>query len=211
MDELTPIVTRAQKGDLHAFDELVRRFEVADALIERGADPSGDYPGGNFGPILLAACEFLNPDGIRYLVEQGARVNIPERDTAYTPCNPRLKMVLGTYDRRTDRRHACLDVLLEKGAEYDDGPFLDIMRGDVGRLSSRIDEDAGLATTSCSCEFANYLSFSGVTLLHLAAEFNEREVVDHLLDRGADLNATAELDDRGIGSQTPLFHVIGNK
>ncbi|MBK36938.1 MAG: hypothetical protein CME26_15590 [Gemmatimonadetes bacterium] len=58
------------------------RFEVADALIERGADPSGDYPGGNFGPILLAACEFLNPDGIRYLVEQGARVNIPERDTA---------------------------------------------------------------------------------------------------------------------------------
>jgi len=31
-----------------------------------------------------------------------------------------------------------------------------------------------------------------------------------LLDRGADLNATAELDDRGIGSQTPLFHVIGN-
>ena len=53
-------------------------------------------------------------------------------------------------------------------------------------------------------------TLSGVTLLHLAAEFNERDVVDHLLDRGADLNATAELDDRGIGSQTPLFHVIGN-
>ena len=27
MDELTTIVTRAQEGDLHAFDELVRRFQ----------------------------------------------------------------------------------------------------------------------------------------------------------------------------------------
>jgi ankyrin repeat protein len=48
----------------------------------------------------------------------------------------------------------------------------------------------------------------GVTLLHMAVDFDEDEIVRWLLDRGADPNATALVDAEGFGGQTPLFHSV---
>jgi hypothetical protein len=48
----------------------------------------------------------------------------------------------------------------------------------------------------------------GVTLLHIAVDFDEDEIVRWFLDHGADPNATASVDGEGFGGQTPLFHTV---
>jgi ankyrin repeat protein len=40
----------------------------------------------------------------------------------------------------------------------------------------------------------------------VAAEYGSLEAARLLLDRGADLNAPALIDEAGIGGQTPIFH-----
>jgi len=44
--------------------------------------------------------------------------------------------------------------------------------------------------------------------LHLAIDFNEREIFDLLLLRGADVNARADVDSAGFGGHTPLFNAV---
>ena len=49
---------------------------------------------------------------------------------------------------------------------------------------------------------------AGTTLLHLAIDFDEREIFDWLLQQGADVNAAAIIDNEGFGGHTPLFNAI---
>jgi ankyrin repeat protein len=42
----------------------------------------------------------------------------------------------------------------------------------------------------------------------VAAEFGDLEAAALLLDRGADVNARATVDESGIGGQTPIFHAV---
>ena len=46
----------------------------------------------------------------------------------------------------------------------------------------------------------------GGMLLHVAAEYGNLEAVALLLDRGADVNARATVDEAGVGGQTAIFH-----
>src|ERR1022692_5141722 len=43
------------------------------------------------------------------------------------------------------------------------------------------------------------LTLRGATLLHVAAEYGNVEAANLLLDRGADVNARATIDDTGVG------------
>jgi ankyrin repeat protein len=45
-------------------------------------------------------------------------------------------------------------------------------------------------------------------MLHVAAEYGNVEAANLLLDRGADVNARATIDDTGVGGQTPIFHAV---
>ena len=55
---------------------------------------------------------------------------------------------------------------------------------------------------------ARRLKLRGATLLHLAAEYGNVDTAKLLLDRGADVNARAMIDESGIGGQTPIFHAV---
>jgi ankyrin repeat protein len=48
----------------------------------------------------------------------------------------------------------------------------------------------------------------GTTLLHLAIDFDEEEILDMLLAHGADVNARAAVDPEGFGGHTPLFNAV---
>jgi len=52
------------------------------------------------------------------------------------------------------------------------------------------------------------LTLTGATLLHVASEYCNLEAVHLLLDRGADVNARALIDEAGIGGQTAIFHAV---
>jgi ankyrin repeat protein len=57
---------------------------------------------------------------------------------------------------------------------------------------------------------AAYTCCTGVTALHICAEFNSVECAKALLDLGVNVNASADVDKNGLGGQTPIFHAVNN-
>src|SRR6185295_10805922 len=60
----------------------------------------------------------------------------------------------------------------------------------------------------CGASGGRLLTLRGSTLLHVAAEYGFLESARLLLDRGADVNARADVDANGVGGQTPIFHAL---
>ena len=150
---------------------------------------------------LLGNAEFQNPTGMRWELEHGADPN--------ANAGQALKMLLATYTRRTGPKHACIDLLIAHGAARTDDPVMAIHRGRADRLAGFLDREPGLVHKRVALDYGVHLSLGDVTLLHVAVEYNERDCVDLLLARGANLNARAGYDDAGLGGQTPLYQAIG--
>jgi ankyrin repeat protein len=77
----------------------------------------------------------------------------------------------------------------------------------------QLDADSTLAhrrfpELDCGSTGARRLLLQGATLLHVAAELGNVEAARLLLDRGADVNARAIMDDAGVGGQTAIFHAV---
>lgn len=185
------------------------RKQIFDLLLEFGADPDGQY-GSNYGPIVFGCGECLSLEGLTWLIEAGCDVSFPPVNTKYgKQCA--LSYVLGTYARGNNTtKHRMIDLLLKSGAFIPSEvtpALLAVHRGDVNELGRLIDATSSLTRqTFHEMPYGNML-LAGGTLLHSAVEFNEVECIDLLLDRGADINARAEVID-GIGGQTPIFHLI---
>ena len=52
------------------------------------------------------------------------------------------------------------------------------------------------------------LTVQGGTLLHVAAEYGNLAAAALLLERGADVNARAAVDEAGVGGHTAIFHAV---
>jgi ankyrin repeat protein len=50
----------------------------------------------------------------------------------------------------------------------------------------------------------------GASLLHVAAEFGNVNVMRVLLERGADVEARAAYDEHGLNGHTPIFHTVNS-
>ncbi len=88
---------------------------------------------------------------------------------------------------------------------------MEILRGRIDGLREYLDADAALVNRRfVELDFGGTanrsLSLRGGTLLHVAAEFGNIEAARLLLDRGADVNARADIDEAGVGGQSPIFH-----
>src|SRR5882757_4188901 len=110
---------------------------------------------------------------------------------------------------------ACIDILLEAGGEtrYDSPAVLALLRGHLDNLAEMIDAQPGLVNKrfpelDCGQTGGRSLLLQGGTLLHVAAEYGNVAAVALLLDRGADVNARATVDEAGIGGQTAIFHAV---
>jgi ankyrin repeat protein len=62
-------------------------------------------------------------------------------------------------------------------------------------------------TRSLECA---YSSLRGVSLLHVAAEYNSVNAARSLLARGVSVDVAAAVDEEGLGGQTPIFHSINS-
>jgi ankyrin repeat protein len=185
------------------------RIPMMALLVSHGADVNAEW-NGNF-PIVFAPCEAVNPDSLKWLLDRGANPNCGNargRGTA-------LDYLIGTYERSPERLSACIELLLDAGGttKYDVPGVLDVLRRQPGRLAKRLDADAQLAhrrfpELDCGSTGARRLLLQGATLLHVAAEFGNVEAASLLLDRGADVNARATVDDAGVGGQTAIFHAV---
>lgn len=186
-----------------------QRKELADLLLDHGADPDGQY-GGNYGPVVFGTGECLQPAGLQYLIDAGADVTFGRIATKYGAVCP-LDHALGTYVRgRNDRKHRVIDILLRNGAHIPaevTPPILAIHRGDAGLLAELLDREPGLISRRFPEMPYGNIRLRGATLLHCAVEFGEIACLEELFKRHADINLKAQVID-GIGGQTPVFHAI---
>jgi hypothetical protein len=185
------------------------RIPVMELLVSLGADVNAEWHGDY--PIIFAPCETLDPAALEWLIRHGANPNCARPGRRYP--TTALDFLLEAYVRCSADLVACIDILLQAGAEsrYDAPVVLDLIRNRLDRVSQHLDEDPGLLRTgfpelAFGATGGRGLTLRGATLLHVAAEYCNLEAVTWLLDRGADVNAGAILDEHGVGGQTPLFH-----
>ena len=91
--------------------------------------------------------------------------------------------------------------------------MLPLLRGRLDRLAELIDADPALVNKrfselDCGMTGGRSLSLQGGTLLHVAAEYGNVAAAALLLDRGADVNGRATVDEAGVGGHTAIFHAV---
>ena len=193
-----PLMRAALKGE---------RIPMMELLVSYGADVNAEW-NGDF-PIIFAPCESVDPLALEWLLDRGANPNcMPVGATA-------LDYVIGTYGRSPERLSACIDMLLAAGGDdrYNAPGVLEVLRRPLNRLMEQLDADPQLVhrrfpELDCGSTGGRRLLLQGATLLHVAAEFGTLEAALLLLNRGADVNARATMDDAGVGGQTAIFHAV---
>jgi len=214
----------AHGSDVHQGDDgpLMRaalngyRIPMMELLVSHGADVNALWHG-HF-PIIFAPCESLDPAALKWLLSHGANPNCrdPRQSAAGHPYpGTALDYLVASYARSAQRLSACIDILLEAGGatRYDQPAVLALLRGRLDNLAELINAEPGLVNKrfselDCGQTGGRLLLLQGGTLLHVAAEYGNVAAAALLLDRGADVNACATVDEAGIGGQTAIFHAV---
>jgi ankyrin repeat protein len=202
-----PLMRAALNGD---------RIPMMELLVSHGADVNALWHG-HF-PIIFAPCESLDPAALKWLLDHGANPNRrdPRQSAAGHPYpGTALDYIVASYGRSPQRLSSCIDILLDAGGatRYDAPAVLQLLRGRLDGLAELIDADPALVTRrfselDCGMTGGRLLTLQGATLLHVAAEYGHLAAAALLLDRGADVNARATVDEAGVGGQTPVFHAV---
>ena len=184
------------------------RIPMMELLVSYGADVNAEW-NGDF-PIIFSPCECMHPKALKWLLDHGANPNC-----ARTRGGTALDYLIGTYARSPERLSACIDVLLAAGGttRYNTPGVLEVLRRPLHRFAEQLDADRSLVhrrfpELDCGSTGGRRLLLQGATLLHVAAEFGALEAARLLLDRGADVNARATVNDAGVGGQTAIFHAV---
>jgi ankyrin repeat protein len=191
------------------FDERIPMMEL---LVEHGANVNALWDGRY--PIICAPCETLQPRALKWLIDHGADPNAWSAD--YGNC---VQMLVATYSRNPQGKHACLDVFADAGYRFPDTAPMAVHRGRIDLLEACLNrEPATLSRQFAESEIypielgikahdgLHCAPVDGGTLLHMAIEYQEVGLAQWLIDQGAGVNARTAVDAEGFGGQTPLFH-----
>ena len=186
------------------------RIPMMELLFARGADVNALWNG--YFPIIFAPCETVEPAPLRWLLDHGAYPNCADPKRKYP--GTALDYVIGTYSRSAQLGE-CIDILAAAhcSTKYNVPPVLSVLRNRLDLLAEQLDADPALLHRRFpELDFGSTaerrLKLQGATLLHVAAEYGNVNAAKLLLDRGADVNARAEVDSSGVGGQTPIFHAV---
>ena len=229
MSSDNPLKTAIEEGDASSINELLDRDPALINQEFQWTDRKGRRR--SITPIRYAnACD--QQASIDALLAVGATLDflsyslshcVGNRDMAQVKRllargvrpNPGLRAGLGSTGQW---RYEFVNVLIDAGADYEDGPYMDIHRGDLSFFERRIQRDPLLIHRIYE-DTSHAIPTSG-TLLHVAAAHNDPEFVELLLRYGADIDARGPIHDTnggrrtqivfdGTGRQTPIFHAIG--
>jgi hypothetical protein len=208
-------------SDIHQAGEgpLIRAlndttFHMAELLVAHGADVNALYDGAY--PIIMSTLELYEPQPLRWLLDHGADLH-----AAAEYCDP-IGMLTCIYMRRPKDKAACLEIVGEAGFPLPDTLMMALHRSRLDLLQEHLDRDPSLLGRRFTYNEVFFngdgtpgdaypaTPVTGVTLLHLALEFDDIDVARWLIGRGADVNARASIDAEGSEGHTPLFHTVVN-
>ncbi len=167
--------------------------------------------------VLGGTAYTLNVAGTRVALELGAKVV----DTQGRRTAP-VSVVLETDSRKPEAKHEILALYEQHGVRYPDTPCMALHRGRIDLLEAHIARDPSVLNRrfrheeiyppelDCHDEVnaTHGTPLNGTTLLHMCADYDELEIAEWLLARGADVNARATVQPDGFGGHTPIFSTI---
>jgi ankyrin repeat protein len=194
-----------------AFDRacLQGKLDTARLLFGMGGRPQR---GSVMGP-----CETLSGTGLALLLELGAEF-CDDHDDRLAP----VALTLQTYTRNPEGKHACLEIAANHVELPDTAPMA-VHRGRIDLLEAHLRRDPDLLTRTFShkeifpaelgCHTDETLALhgtplGGATLLHIAVDYDEFEIVEWILSNGGPVDAKAAIDADGFGGHTALFGCI---
>lgn len=195
----------------HAFGRacLQGKLETARWLLDRGATLERG--------IVMGPCETQNASGLQLLLELGAEL-CDQHGDRLAP----VALILETYCRSVGK-HACLELVAQRGINLPDTPVVALHRGRLDLLQAHLERDPALLERGFTyrdiyprelgCHEDESLGLhgtplAGTTLLHMSVDFDEMEIATWLIEHGADMNAKATVDADGFGGHTPLFNTV---
>jgi ankyrin repeat protein len=192
------------------------RIPMMALLVANGADVNAMWHG-HF-PVIFAPCESMDAAALQWLLDHGANPNCRDHGheiSGHSYPGTALDYLIAGYARSAKRLSACVDIILEAGGEtrYNTPAVLALLRGRIEILAGLINAEPELVNQRfpelhCGQSGGRSLLLQGGTLLHVAAEYGNAAAAALLLDRGANVNARATVDESGIGGQTAIFHAV---
>ena len=196
-----------------ALDRAALQGRIATArLVHRLADTPIPPSGSLGGPAYT-----LSAAGTALMFEVGVSI----RD-ANGKFDVPVDVVLETDSRKPAEKHAILEMYVQHGFELPDTPTMALHRGRIDLLEEHLRRDPSLLGRTFTHEeiyppdlrchdevqATQGTPLKGTTLLHLCADYDELEIAEWLILRGADVNARAAVDADGFGGHTALFGTV---
>ena len=188
----------------------IKTAEMLNELLGKPAPPAGALDG---------AAYTLSVPGTEFVFRRGFQI----RQGPGTP----VEAVIGSDSRRPADKRRILELYAEHGYIYPDTAIMAFHRGRFDLLEQHLARDPQLLSrqfaigeifpSEVGCSQAAYEAIGtpvaeamgtpvdGGTLLHLAVYWDELDMAEWLLERGADPNARAAVDADGFGGHTALF------
>jgi len=164
------------------------------------------------------AVESLAGSNFAFMVEIGTGIDDEQGDW-----RSRVALALETSARHPSGKHQILETMAERGVPLPDTPPMAVHRGRLDLLEKCLRRDPLLLERTfthqeifppelgCHADEALALvgaQLGGATLLHMAADYDELDVVRWLLDQGMNADACAVVDSDGFGGHTALFNCV---
>ncbi|MES2180276.1 MAG: ankyrin repeat domain-containing protein [Gemmatimonadota bacterium] len=210
------IIERLSRNGFRNFDAVVADREqrhwldTVRVLGRLGARFPRDAIGG--------ALEVLDGSNIAFMVEIAGDIRDENGEW-----RSRAALTLETYARNPAGKHRILETMVDQGIPFPDTPTMAVHRGRLDLLEQHLVRDSRLLVrtfahcdiwpSDLGCHADESLALHGVplagaTLLHMAVDYEEIDVVRWLLDHGMDVNVRADVDADGFGGHTPLFNCV---
>ena len=147
---------------------------------------------------LIGAFELHSVDEIRAILEAGVDVRAPIRG--------KLPIVWLTEMYTRSRAFPdCLRLMLDRGAVLEDPAIAPVLLDDADAVNA-----SPALVTHRTTMVSAFTPLVGATMLHVAAEYGSARAARALIEMGADVNATADVDEHGLNGHTPLFHTVNS-
>ena len=158
----------------------------------------------------------LSSTGTAFLFERGAKA-VDENGATIAP----VDVVICSDSRKPAEKHKILEMYVQHGAQLPDTPVMALHRGRIDLLEEHLRRDPRLMERTFSHqeifppEFGctEYVDtqgtpLHGTTLLHMCVDWDEFEIAEWLVEKGANVNAKSAVDQNGFGGYTALFGVV---